>query len=113
MDISGDSVGTTNPGGLEAWRYLHTSVLPHTHGVEMSDFEKAIENVLQNEGGVSSQAADKGGATNFGITQGLLDKVRPGVSVSNMTIEGAKFIYQEVFWNPLKLDQVGQIPATC
>lgn len=80
----------------------------------MMDPGKAINYVLLNEGGFSNRKADLGGKTNFGITQTLLDKVRPGTIVENLTPPIASEIYEEVFVTPLRLKELtSQLIATC
>jgi lysozyme family protein len=72
----------------------------------MADFEKAIAYVLGDEGGESNRPNDRGGHTNFGITQDMLEKFSPGASLSLLTIDQAKAIYKKAFWIPIRLDEV-------
>ena len=80
------------------------------------NFEKAVEYVLQNEEGFVDNPKDPGGATNFGITGKLLafhrNKVVDQSDVKNLTIEEAKDIYREYFWNHLSLDDFSFVVAT-
>lgn len=76
----------------------------------MSNFNKAFEFVLGNEGGFTDHPADRGGATNWGITISEYARYK-GKEVStqdvkNMTKEEAKEIYYLGYWKPLSLDQV-------
>lgn len=79
-------------------------------GKAMSDFDYAIKFVLKNEGGYSDHPNDRGGATNFGITQATLARYlkRPvsKADVKEMSFDLAKDIYKAFYWNPLALDQV-------
>lgn len=83
----------------------------------MSDFSKAVEHILNNEGGYSNRAADRGGPTNFGITIATLSQWRKKPvtpdDVKNMAKEEATLIYKTWWWDAMKLDQVNdQIVAT-
>lgn len=80
---------------------------------EVMNFDHAIEYVLQNEGGYSDESSDRGGRTNYGITESLLQRVMPGTDIRTITEDVAKSIYKQVFWDFLKLDQLPQLQATC
>jgi len=54
----------------------------------------AVEAVLANEGGYSSNAADPGGATNFGISA----RAHPGLAVADLTRDAAIEIYWREWW---------------
>lgn len=60
----------------------------------MTDFDFAIDFVFAVEGYVSNHKADAGGYTKYGIAQ----KSHPNVIVKNLTLEGAKAIYQKEYW---------------
>ena len=78
----------------------------------MSDFNCAVDFVLENEGGFSANPHDPGGATNYGISlrflskmsvkwldvYGLKGKVNEE-TVRNLTKEQAILIYRIEFWN--------------
>ncbi len=75
----------------------------------MANFEEAIKGVLEIEGGYVNHPNDKGGPTNFGITQATLSAFR-GKSVSvedvkNLTIFEAKQIYKKNYWDAANLDK--------
>jgi lysozyme family protein len=72
----------------------------------MSDvLDDALAFTLGNEGGFSNHPADPGGATNFGITQSVLNQWNgshpelafPG-NVKNLTPDQAKAIYRLDYW---------------
>lgn len=74
----------------------------------MSNFERAINKVLEHEGGYVNNPNDKGGHTNFGITLGLIqdlhidlneDGVINWVDIKTMSIEDAKDIYKKQWWD--------------
>jgi len=54
----------------------------------------AVERVLANEGGYSSNPADPGGATNFGISA----RANPGLAVASLTRDAAVEIYWREWW---------------
>lgn len=76
----------------------------------MSDFNRAFEYAVGNEGGFSNHPADRGGATKFGITQHTLSTWR-GQQVSvddvrNLFLDEARAIYKKWYWDTLHLDSV-------
>ena len=66
------------------------------------DFDTLVERVLKREGGYVNNKADRGGATNFGISK----RANPDVDVENLTREEAKRIYRERYWDPLNADEL-------
>ena len=67
-------------------------------------FEEIIEVVLHHEGGFVDDPDDKGGATNYGVTQATLEQYRENdvsrEDVQNLTVDEAKECYHEMFWKP-------------
>lgn len=66
-------------------------------------FESALQFLFPSEGGYSNHKADKGGATNMGVTQStynayLLRKKLPQKDVKLITKEEAVQIYYENYW---------------
>ena len=59
--------------------------------------EKALDFVLENEGGYSNDPNDKGGETKYGISK----RSHPEVDVANLTEDQAKEIYRKEYWNEL------------
>jgi lysozyme family protein len=75
----------------------------------MADFALAIPIVLLHEGGYVNDPDDPGGETKYGICK----RSYPHVDIAQLTIEGAKAIYERDFWTPLLLSQVhSQLVAT-
>ena len=79
----------------------------------MADFEKSIEVILKHEGGFVNHPSDPGGATNKGITFALFKRYAKALSIlptvdslKNLTIDQAKFIYREEFWDKMQGDQI-------
>ena len=69
---------------------------------EMSKFDEIIEVVLEHEGGYVNDPKDPGGETNFGIAK----RSHPDVDIKNLTKEGAKEIYKEVYWDNNKVESL-------
>lgn len=63
-------------------------------------FNRCINVVLRNEGGLSNDLDDKGGLTKYGISQSQF----PELDIRNLTIEKAKDIYYDKYWLPLFLE---------
>lgn len=74
----------------------------------MSNFMKAVTKVLEHEGGFVDHPADKGGATNWGITQKVYENfIGNPVSKDEMRIMpkgNAIAIYKEMYWDKVKGD---------
>ena len=62
----------------------------------------AIQNVLRREGGFANVAGDRGGATNFGISQAAY----PNLDVSKLTQEQAAQIYKRDYWDAIGADRL-------
>jgi lysozyme family protein len=83
----------------------------------MSLFENAIPLILQHEGGWVNNKADPGGATNYGISLRFLSDY-PNIGdfdhdgdvdaedIKNMTIEQAKAIYKQQWWDKFKYGNI-------
>lgn len=68
----------------------------------MADFNKAVEKVLVNEGGYVNDPNDKGGETKFGISK----RAYPNVDIKNLTVDKAKSIYKQDYWDKIKGDEI-------
>ena len=68
----------------------------------LTEFEEIIEVVLHHEGGYVNDPDDPGGETNFGIAK----RSHPDVDIANLTKDGAKEIYKEVYWDGNKVDSL-------
>lgn len=62
----------------------------------MSDFDKALPYVLENEGVDSDHPADTGGRTRYGITRAVAEF--HGYDVESLTLENAGSIYKAAYW---------------
>jgi lysozyme family protein len=65
-------------------------------------FVKSIELVLQHEGGYVNDPLDAGGETNFGISK----RAYPNLDIRNLTVDQAKHIYFNDYWNPIRGDLI-------
>lgn len=68
----------------------------------MSTFDYAFRIVIGNEGGYSNDPVDAGGETKYGISK----KSYPHLDIKNLTIEQAKKIYKENYWDKCKCDEI-------
>lgn len=76
----------------------------------MASSVEAINKVLKTEGGFVNNPADRGGATNYGITQKVYEEFK-GRKVTidemrNMPIEDAKAIYKAGYWDKVAGDMI-------
>lgn len=69
----------------------------------MTTFNDIIPRILEREGGYVSHPADRGGATNYGITQRVYREWKGAdADVKNITKGEATQIYFEHYWKPSK-----------
>ena len=61
-------------------------------------FDKAIEFILEKEGGYVHDPRDAGGETNYGISK----RSFPDIDIKNLTKGHAKHLYEVNYWNKLK-----------
>lgn len=75
----------------------------------MSNFERVLEFLFDNEGGFSDHPLDRGGKTNLGITLNFLRKYKPNATeqdLRNLTHAEAADIYKQEFWDKNRLDEL-------
>lgn len=65
-------------------------------------FLRAVELVLQHEGGLVDDPRDPGGLTNFGISQ----RAYPDVDIRGLTKMKAAEIYHRDYWLPIRGDEL-------
>lgn len=65
-------------------------------------FDAAFEFVILAEGGDSNDPNDPGGLTRYGIAANR----HPGVDVASLTLEQAKAIYRQDYWQPIHGDSL-------
>jgi lysozyme family protein len=75
-----------------------------------SRFEKAVEIVLQHEGGFVHHPKDPGGATKFGITRETLSRARGRPAsvedVRALTRAEAIGVYRGLYWDVVRADEL-------
>jgi hypothetical protein len=81
--------------------------LPVNKKIPKGNFDKSINLMLGLEGGKSDEGSDRGGRTNYGITQFTYNAWNkkhnlPKRDVFKITPEIAKQIYKDEFWNVIK-----------
>jgi len=69
-----------------------------------SNYQKCLETILHHEGGYVNDPKDPGGETNFGIAK----RSHPDVDIKNLTKDGAKEIYKEVYWDKNKVESLSE-----
>ena len=73
-------------------------------------YNKAFDLLMINEGGYVNNKHDKGGKTNYGVTQATFNtwnklKGRPMREVKDITLDEAKELYHELYWLKFKCDR--------
>lgn len=68
----------------------------------MANFDEAIKLILKHEGGLVNDPADPGGLTNMGITK----RDFPQLDIKNLTVNQAKEIYKEKYWDKIQGDLI-------
>lgn len=76
---------------------------------KLSRFDECFKLVLDSEGGYSDNTDDKGGKTNWGITEATLNSAyRAGLvshnDIKKLTADEAKAIYKTNYWDKCKCD---------
>lgn len=73
-------------------------------------FDEIISDVLAVEGGFVDNPLDRGGRTNFGITlstlSAYLQRRATNEEVADLTVDIARQIYKEVFWDSARVDEI-------
>lgn len=78
---------------------------------KLSRFDECFKLVLDSEGGYSDNTDDKGGKTNWGITEATLSAAfKVGIvshnNIKDLTVEEAKTIYKVNYWDKCKCDDL-------
>lgn len=63
-------------------------------------FDRVMAFILAEEGGLVNNPADPGGLTKYGISK----RAYPTLDIANITVDDAKAIYRNNYWNTLGLD---------
>ena len=70
----------------------------------MKTFDEIIEKVLEHEGGYVNDPKDLGGETKYGITK----RFYPELNIKELTIEKAKQIYKDDYWDKNRVESLPQ-----
>jgi len=70
----------------------------------MKNFDEIIEQVLEHEGGYVNDPKDLGGETKYGITK----RFYPELNIKELTIEKAKQIYKDDYWDKNRVESLPQ-----
>lgn len=68
----------------------------------MTVFDRAFAFILEAEGGYSNDSRDPGGETRYGISK----RSHPEVNIEALTIEEARELYRNDYWEKLSCDQL-------
>ena len=68
----------------------------------MNAFDRAVDFVLEYEGGLVDDPADAGGVTKFGISQ----RAYPDLNIRELTTPAARQIYYEDYWLKCKCPEL-------
>lgn len=74
--------------------------------------DQLIDEVIDREGGYSNHPADRGGPTNFGITEATARAHGFTGDMRQLRREFAASVYRETYWTLPKFDQVAAIYPT-
>lgn len=81
----------------------------------MPGFNDALKVILKHEGGFVNDPLDRGGATNYGITQAVYEAfVKRKVSVDeikNMPMGNVSAIYKKEYWDKIGGDKIKYYPV--
>jgi len=69
-------------------------------------FTRVIEIVLKHEGGYVDHADDRGGRTNWGITEKVARQAGYEGHMRDLSREEAIRIYKKNYWDPLRLNEI-------
>lgn len=72
------------------------------------DIDKLIDGLIEREGGYANHPADRGGATNFGITEAVARAHGYAGSMRKLPRYEAAAIYRRLYWLRPRFDQVAK-----
>jgi len=78
----------------------------HNDTEHMDYFDKAFEKTIEHEGGYSNDPQDRGGATNFGITQKVAREFGYDGDMLELPKYVAKRIYRQNYWGRISADVI-------
>lgn len=75
----------------------------------MKNFDEAFKLTIGLEGGYSNDPDDPGGETRYGVTK----RDFPQEDIKNLTLERAKEIYKQFYWDKMGLDLIEDVDIAC
>ena len=75
----------------------------------MTNFETALNRLFQVEGEFSRHAADRGGATKYGVTEAVARANGYTSRMEDMSPETAARIAKSQYWDTLRLDEISRL----
>lgn len=83
----------------------------------MASFDLAFDHILEVEGGYSHHPLDRGGETNFGVTQKTWDVYLRSIGVKSYPVEDinisdARTVYKQLYWDRLRLRSITSAPIS-
>lgn len=72
------------------------------------DVDALIDGLIEREGGYVNNPADKGGPTNFGITEAVARAQGYRASMRNLPRDEAAGIYKRIYWLRPRFDEVAK-----
>lgn len=75
----------------------------------MTPFEQAVTHTLGIEGGYSDHPSDRGGKTNWGITEGVARAAGYAGSMAQLPKGRALDIYRRLYWDRIGLDWIASV----
>lgn len=72
------------------------------------NFDQAFDQLMGLEGGYSNHAADRGGQTNWGVTEAVARNFGYRGEMRALPQSVARQIYRQEYWDELKLDAIAQ-----
>jgi lysozyme family protein len=76
--------------------------------MNMTDIETLIEDVIEREGGYVNHPADRGGPTNWGITEAVARRQGYVGEMRALPRSDAAAIYRRLYWHKQRFDAVGE-----
>lgn len=70
------------------------------------NFDQGFAQLLKHEGGYSDHAADPGGKTRYGVTEGVARQVGYRGDMRDLPLDLAKRIYRDRYWDAVRADEL-------
>lgn len=74
-------------------------------------FAVCFDDLIIKEGGYSNDPADRGGATNYGITEATARAAGYTGPMTDLSLATAKDIYRRRYWHTLRLDEIAVLSS--